>query len=123
MQSYLDFEKPVADLEGKIAELKSLSGDARAVSIDDEINGLTARADQASSLAKARELNTAKARELSLASRGRHCQLPGHWANQAASATRSTGDICRLEASPTAPMACAARRPASATSSPKTTRL
>jgi acetyl-CoA carboxylase carboxyl transferase subunit alpha len=47
MQSYLDFEKPVADLEGKIAELKSLSGDDRAVSIDDEINGLTARADQA----------------------------------------------------------------------------
>ncbi|MEO6015019.1 MAG: acetyl-CoA carboxylase carboxyltransferase subunit alpha [Devosia sp.] len=47
MQSYLDFEKPVADLEGKIAELKSLSGDARAVTIDDEINGLTARADQA----------------------------------------------------------------------------
>ena len=47
MQSYLDFEKPVADLEGKIAELKSLSGDDRAVSIDDEISGLTARADQA----------------------------------------------------------------------------
>ncbi len=47
MQSYLDFEKPVADLEGKIAELKSLSGDSRAVSIDDEIAGLTARADQA----------------------------------------------------------------------------
>jgi acetyl-CoA carboxylase carboxyl transferase subunit alpha len=47
MQSYLDFEKPVADLEGKIAELKSLSGDDRAVTIDDEIHGLTARADQA----------------------------------------------------------------------------
>ena len=47
MQSYLDFEKPVADLEGKIAELKSLSGDARAVNVDDEINGLTVRADQA----------------------------------------------------------------------------
>ncbi len=47
MQSYLDFEKPVADLEGKIAELKSLSGEARAVSIDEEISGLTARADQA----------------------------------------------------------------------------
>ena len=47
MQSYLDFEKPVADLEGKIAELKSLSGDSRALPIDDEINGLTARADQA----------------------------------------------------------------------------
>ncbi|MEO6394409.1 MAG: acetyl-CoA carboxylase carboxyltransferase subunit alpha [Devosia sp.] len=47
MQSYLDFEKPVADLEGKIAELRSLSGAERAVSIDDEINGLTARADAA----------------------------------------------------------------------------
>jgi acetyl-CoA carboxylase carboxyl transferase subunit alpha len=47
MQSYLDFEKPVADLEGKIAELKSLSGAERAVSIDDEINGLTARAEAA----------------------------------------------------------------------------
>ena len=47
MQSYLDFEKPVADLEGKIAELKSLSGDDRAVSIDDEVNALTARADSA----------------------------------------------------------------------------
>ena len=47
MQSYLDFEKPVADLEGKIAELRSLSGTDKAVSIDDEINGLTARADQA----------------------------------------------------------------------------
>ncbi len=47
MQSYLDFEKPVADLEGKIAELKSLSGDDRAVAIDEEVSGLTARADQA----------------------------------------------------------------------------
>jgi acetyl-CoA carboxylase carboxyl transferase subunit alpha len=47
MQSYLDFEKPVADLEGKIAELKSLSGEDRAVSIDDEVSALTARADAA----------------------------------------------------------------------------
>jgi acetyl-CoA carboxylase carboxyl transferase subunit alpha len=47
MQSYLDFEKPVADLEGKIAELKSLSGEDRAVSIDDEVAALTSRADQA----------------------------------------------------------------------------
>jgi acetyl-CoA carboxylase carboxyl transferase subunit alpha len=47
MQSYLDFEKPVADLEGKIAELRSLSGEARAVTIDDEVNALTVRADQA----------------------------------------------------------------------------
>ena len=47
MQSYLDFERPVADLEGKIAELKSLSGADKAVSIDDEVSALTARADQA----------------------------------------------------------------------------
>jgi acetyl-CoA carboxylase carboxyl transferase subunit alpha len=47
MQSYLDFEKPVADLEGKIAELKSLSGAEKAVSIDDEVGALSARADQA----------------------------------------------------------------------------
>ena len=47
MQSYLDFEKPVADLEGKIAELKSLSGADKAVSIDDEVGALTARADAA----------------------------------------------------------------------------
>ena len=47
MHSYLDFEKPVADLEGKIAELKSLSGDDRAVTIEDEVSALTARADQA----------------------------------------------------------------------------
>jgi acetyl-CoA carboxylase carboxyl transferase subunit alpha len=47
MQSYLDFEKPVADLEGKIAELRSLSGADKAVSIDDEVNALTARADAA----------------------------------------------------------------------------
>ena len=45
MQSYLDFEKPVADLEGKIAELKSLSGADKAVSIDDEVSALTARAE------------------------------------------------------------------------------
>jgi acetyl-CoA carboxylase carboxyl transferase subunit alpha len=47
MQTYLDFEKPVAELEGKIAELKSLSGADKAVSIDDEVGALTARADAA----------------------------------------------------------------------------
>ncbi|MEQ1900719.1 MAG: acetyl-CoA carboxylase carboxyltransferase subunit alpha [Devosia sp.] len=47
MQSYLEFEKPVADLEGKIAELRSLSGGDKAVSIDDEVSALTARADAA----------------------------------------------------------------------------
>ena len=47
MQSYLDFEKPVADLEGKIAELKSLSSTDQAVSIDEEVSRLQARAEEA----------------------------------------------------------------------------
>ena len=47
MQSYLDFEKPVADLEGKIAELKSLAATDQAVSIDEEVNRLSVRADEA----------------------------------------------------------------------------
>jgi acetyl-CoA carboxylase carboxyl transferase subunit alpha len=47
MQSYLDFEKPVADLEGKIAELKSLASTDQAVSIDEEVNRLSSRADEA----------------------------------------------------------------------------
>jgi acetyl-CoA carboxylase carboxyl transferase subunit alpha len=47
MQSYLDFEKPVADLEGKIAELKALAADDEAVSIDEEVTRLSARADEA----------------------------------------------------------------------------
>ncbi|MBU1305227.1 MAG: acetyl-CoA carboxylase carboxyltransferase subunit alpha [Alphaproteobacteria bacterium] len=47
MQSYLDFEKPVADLEGKIAELKSLAATDQAVSIDEEVNRLSSRADEA----------------------------------------------------------------------------
>jgi acetyl-CoA carboxylase carboxyl transferase subunit alpha len=47
MQSYLDFEKPVADLEGKIAELKSLAASDQAVSIDEEVSRLSARADEA----------------------------------------------------------------------------
>ncbi|WP_417307711.1 acetyl-CoA carboxylase carboxyltransferase subunit alpha [Devosia sp.] len=47
MQSYLDFEKPVADLESKIAELKSLATGDQAVSIDEEVGRLSARADEA----------------------------------------------------------------------------
>ncbi|NGP16329.1 acetyl-CoA carboxylase carboxyltransferase subunit alpha [Devosia aurantiaca] len=47
MQSYLDFEKPVADLEAKIAELKSLAQTDQAVSIDEEVNRLSARAEEA----------------------------------------------------------------------------
>src|SRR3954471_5676677 len=47
MQSYLDFEKPVAELEGKIAELKALATTDQAVSIDEEVSRLSARADEA----------------------------------------------------------------------------
>lgn len=47
MQTYLDFEKPVADLEAKIVELKSLAQTDHAVSIDEEVNRLSARADEA----------------------------------------------------------------------------
>ena len=47
MTSYLDFEKPVADLEGKIAELKSLATSDQAVSIDEEVGRLSARAEEA----------------------------------------------------------------------------
>jgi acetyl-CoA carboxylase carboxyl transferase subunit alpha len=47
MQTYLDFEKPVADLEGKIAELKALAATDEAVSIDEEVSRLAARADEA----------------------------------------------------------------------------
>src|SRR5690606_13920545 len=47
MQTYLDFEKPVAELEGKIAELKTLATTDEAVSIDEEVSRLTARADEA----------------------------------------------------------------------------
>lgn len=47
MQSYLDFEKPVAELEGKIAELKSLAQTDEAVSIGEEVQRLQQRADDA----------------------------------------------------------------------------
>jgi len=47
MQTYLDFEKPVAELESKIAELKSLSSTDEGLSIDDEVGRLSARAEEA----------------------------------------------------------------------------
>jgi acetyl-CoA carboxylase carboxyl transferase subunit alpha len=47
MLSYLDFEKPVMDLEGKIAELKSLATSDQAVSIDEEVTRLSTRAEEA----------------------------------------------------------------------------
>ena len=43
MYNYLDFEKPVADLEGKILELKKLAESGEAVDVADEIARLEKR--------------------------------------------------------------------------------
>ena len=40
MRSYLDFEKPVAELEAKVEELKALGENRDAVSIADDISRL-----------------------------------------------------------------------------------
>jgi acetyl-CoA carboxylase carboxyl transferase subunit alpha len=47
MRIYLDFEKPVADLQGKIQELRALGSEGDAVAINDEITRLETRAGQA----------------------------------------------------------------------------
>src|SRR5262245_57105560 len=47
MRSYLDFEKPVAELEAKIEELRALGAQGDAVAIGEEIERLEARAGQA----------------------------------------------------------------------------
>ena len=47
MYNYLDFEKPVADLEGKIIELKTLSESGEAVDVADEIARLEKRSKEA----------------------------------------------------------------------------
>jgi acetyl-CoA carboxylase carboxyl transferase subunit alpha len=48
MRTYLDFEKPVAELEAKVAELRALAEDeGQAVSIRDEISTLERKARQA----------------------------------------------------------------------------
>jgi len=46
MRSYLDFEKPVAELEAKIEELRALQTGGNAVAIGDEINRIEAKAAQ-----------------------------------------------------------------------------
>lgn len=43
MYNYLDFEKPVADLEGKILELRKLSENGESVDVGDEIGRLEKR--------------------------------------------------------------------------------
>ncbi len=44
MPTYLDFEAPVAELEGKIAELRTLAQGDKTVSIADEVKGLEKKA-------------------------------------------------------------------------------
>ncbi|MBD8877328.1 acetyl-CoA carboxylase carboxyltransferase subunit alpha [Roseibium polysiphoniae] len=46
MHSYLEFEKPVADIEGKIQELRALAADGEAVNIEDEIKRLDTKSSQ-----------------------------------------------------------------------------
>lgn len=43
-RTYLDFEKPIAELESKIEDLKSLEGDENSVSIEDEVKQLELKA-------------------------------------------------------------------------------
>ena len=47
MRSYLDFEKPVAELETKVDELRALAENGEAVSIGEELNKLQAKAAKA----------------------------------------------------------------------------
>jgi acetyl-CoA carboxylase carboxyl transferase subunit alpha len=47
MRSYLDFEKPVAELEAKVEELRALAEDGDAIAIGDEIGRIEAKAAQA----------------------------------------------------------------------------
>ncbi len=44
MPTYLDFEAPLAELEGKIAELRTLASGDKTVSISDEVKGLEKKA-------------------------------------------------------------------------------
>jgi len=46
MQTYLDFEKPIAELEGKIRELRHLAQAGEQVDIEDEVATLEAKASQ-----------------------------------------------------------------------------
>jgi acetyl-CoA carboxylase carboxyl transferase subunit alpha len=47
MRSYLDFEKPVAELEAKIEELRAMQVEGQSVAIGDEINRIEGKAAQA----------------------------------------------------------------------------
>ncbi len=47
MRSYLDFEKPVAELEAKVEELRALQTEGDAIAIGDEISRIESKAAQA----------------------------------------------------------------------------
>jgi len=47
MRSYLDFEKPVAELEAKIEEMRALQASGDAIAIGEEIGRIELKADQA----------------------------------------------------------------------------
>jgi acetyl-CoA carboxylase carboxyl transferase subunit alpha len=47
MRSYLDFEKPVAELEAKVEELRAMQAAGNATDITDDVNRLEAKAAQA----------------------------------------------------------------------------
>jgi len=46
MTTYLDFEKPIAELEGKVEELRRVAAQGAAVNIDDEVTKLETKAAQ-----------------------------------------------------------------------------
>jgi acetyl-CoA carboxylase carboxyl transferase subunit alpha len=47
MRSYLDFEKPVAELEAKVEEMRALQAGGDAIAIGEEISRIESKADQA----------------------------------------------------------------------------
>src|ERR1700688_4238255 len=47
MRSYLDFEKPVAELEAKVEELRALQSGGDAIAINEEIGRIEVKAAQA----------------------------------------------------------------------------
>jgi acetyl-CoA carboxylase carboxyl transferase subunit alpha len=47
MRSYLDFEKPVAELEAKVEELRAMQAEGDAVAVDEEIGRIEVKAAQA----------------------------------------------------------------------------
>ena len=47
MHNYLDFEKPISDLEGKIHELRKLAEEDESIDTTDEVGRLEVRAREA----------------------------------------------------------------------------